>query len=401
MKKIISVLQGHVSLFGKQISNFCKDSMNNILDSSQSHLTLFAEGYHKDRDRMPTTPFIPDSDRITVDLENLKGVKATESRIRFAATLIRGSDELPCLGIAVDPVRNPKLFNIKECLVDGYWLEEDEGILIGTGLSRDMGLKTGDTLTLRLIGDSSEDGFSWNAMDVVVRGIFDSNNPGIDRSVLFISLETARRALALEGGATEIALKLQQDDDRFISSVKTKLKTAVGHMSPGFEVFSWKELENTFLAVSQMKTRNSSIIIMVMLLIASVGIVNTMLMAVMERTREIGMLAAMGMKSREIMVLFILEGGFIGMIGSFCGCIIGGLISWLLQVYGMSLDSFGQTIIRMSEAIYPVKGTFYAHITLDTLGTVFVFGTAIATLASAWPARKAARMDPIRALRQI
>jgi putative ABC transport system permease protein len=133
------------------------------------------------------------------------------------------------------------------------------------------------------------------------------------------------------------------------------------------------------------------------------GIINTMLMAVMERTREIGMMAALGMKKSEIMKLFIFEGGFIGVFGSLLGCLLGGLASWYLEVEGWSMSFLARSpdMKRIMESVYPVKDLYYADLTFNTLLMTFLFGTAIAILASMYPARKAAKMNPIQALRHI
>ena len=378
-----------------------KDSMNNIINSQQSHLTIFSKGYYEKKDKLPLKPSIQHPETVIEKIDSIPGVMAVEERIRFGATIIRGSDELPCIGIAVSPQKNPHMFNIKESLVEGKWLAEDEAILIGRNMADDMGLKVGDLVTLRLITSMEDDLFSWNAIDVTVRGIFDTQNPGVDRSTLFIPLSIAQKALTLEDQATEIAIRLHEGTDSEIDLVKKGLEEKLDAVNQNMNLYSWKELESSFLSVSEMKTRNSAIIIMVMLIIAAVGIVNTMLMAVMERTREIGMIAALGMKRREIMALFIIEGGIIGIIGSFFGCIIGGLAAGYFELKGLSLDAFGETMTRMSESIYPVQGIFYADLTAGVLIKVFVFGTVISLLASAWPARKAARMDPISALRHI
>jgi putative ABC transport system permease protein len=127
-----------------------------------------------------------------------------------------------------------------------------------------------------------------------------------------------------------------------------------------------------------------------------------MLMAVMERTREIGMLSALGMKKWEIMTLFIFEGGFIGAIGSLLGCILGGLGSWYLEVKGWSIfSSFGETFQKLSQAVYPVKDVYYADLTLDVLVMTFLFGVAISVIAGFYPARKAAKLNPVEALKHI
>ena len=113
------------------------------------------------------------------------------------------------------------------------------------------------------------------------------------------------------------------------------------------------------------------------------------------------MLAALGMKKGEIKRLFILEGGFIGVIGSLLGCILGGLGAWYLEVEGISMAAFGKSYQDIAAAFYPVKNVFYGDLTLDVLVMTFVLGTLISVIASFYPARKAAKMNPTDALRHI
>ncbi|MCP5048379.1 MAG: ABC transporter permease, partial [bacterium] len=200
---------------------------------------------------------------------------------------------------------------------------------------------------------------------------------------------------------TEIVVRLDSDDDDVVTEAQNRVRETLKSQNEDLEVVTWKDLAGTFLAISEMKTQRSGAIIMIMLLIASLGIINTMLMAVMERTREIGMMTAMGMKKSEIMGLFIFEGGFIGIIGALLGCILGGLGAWYLEVYGWSLAAFGKSMQKMSSSMYPVKDVFYADLTIDVLLMTFGFGIMISVLASFYPARKAAKMDPVDALRHI
>jgi len=274
-------------------------------------------------------------------------------------------------------------------------------MLVGKNLAEDIGLSVGDLVTVRMITAAGEEDFSWNALDLEVKGIFDSGNPTVDSGRIILPLDRAREGLSLDSGATEIVVRLNSDNDKVVSIAQRRIKEILKSQNATFEVVTWKDLAGTFLAVSKMKTQRSAIIILIMLVIASIGIINTMLMAVFERTREIGMLAAMGMKKSEIMKLFIFEGGFIGVIGSLLGCILGGLGSWYLEVHGWSMESMGETFKDVSQAIYPIKNYYYADLTMDVLIIIFIFGVVIAMLASVYPARKAAKLDPIDALRHI
>jgi putative ABC transport system permease protein len=200
---------------------------------------------------------------------------------------------------------------------------------------------------------------------------------------------------------TEMVIRLNVEDnsDPKIEILKKDFEKILRKQNADLEAFSWKELAGEFLMISKMKTRNSSLIIFIMLIIASMGIVNTMLMAVLERTREIGMLSAMGMRKAEIIILFLFEGGIIGAIGSLLGCILGGLGGWYLEVHGWKLGT--DVFHDFMAAFYPLKNVFYADLTLDVLIMTFVLGTAIAVVTSFYPALKAARLNPVEALRHI
>ncbi|MCP4217589.1 MAG: ABC transporter permease, partial [bacterium] len=335
-------------------------------------------------------------------LESVPGIKAYEKRIRFGAGLIKGMDELPCIGMAVEPEKDPLLFNIKQNIIEGSWLEAgDEQIVIGKDLADDIGLAVGDFVTLRMITSSDRDDFNWNAMDMEIKGIFDCGHPKVDSGWIIMPIVTAREGLALENEATEIVIRLDSDTDSAIASAQAGINASLAAIEGKYRVVSWKDLAGEFLAISESKNRNSVVIVMVILFIASMGIINTMLMAVMERTREIGMLTALGMKRKEIIRMFLYESGIIGVMGAVMGCLIGGLLSWYLEVYGFSLLAMGKTFSKLSASTYPVKDVFYAYVTADVLLTTFIYGTAVAVLAGLYPARKAADLDAVEALRHI
>jgi putative ABC transport system permease protein len=381
-----------------------QQSISNIINCQTSHIKIFKKGYFDRKDKLPMDLTITGAEELQVLIGEIQDVRATENRIFFGASLIKGVDELPCLGVAIETEKDPDLFNIKESILEGEWLRPGEAkVLIGKGLAKDIGLKVGDLITVRMITSSEEDDFSWNAMDLEVKGIFESGNPTVDNMRIIVPLKTAQEGLSLGTDVTEIVVRLKSGDDRVIERVMVGIRERLKSKNLNLEVYSWKDLAGDFLMISQMKSKGTGMIVFILLFIASMGIINTMLMAVMERTREIGMMAALGMKKSEIMKLFIFEGGFIGVFGSLLGCLLGGLVSWYLEVEGWSMSFLARSpdMKRIMESVYPVKDLYYADLTFNTLLLTFLFGTAIAILASMYPARKAAKMNPIQALRHI
>jgi putative ABC transport system permease protein len=375
-----------------------KQSMYNIIDSQTGHLKIFAQGYFEKKDDLPLELTIDNPQKIKALLRNNNEIQGTESRILFMATLIKGLDEIPCIGVAVEPESDPIVFNIKESLREGRYLEpSDQKVLVGSNLAEDLGLNVGEEIVIRMF--SSTEDYVWNAMDLEIKGIVDTPNPMVNSQNIFIPLALAQESLSLGGKATEITIRLKEDTQ--IPPVQSSIQKILSLLEGNYEVFSFNELESGYNEVLRMKSRIQAIIPLIMLLIASLGIINTMLMAVLERTREIGMMAAMGMRKLEVLRLFIYEGALIGFFGSLAGCVLGAIGGWYFEVKGMSFSSFGEEMIDIMETSFPIKDVFYGDLTLGILLFTLVFGTTVAILASIYPAYKAVRVEPIKALRHV
>ncbi len=172
----------------------------------------------------------------------------------------------------------------------------------------------------------------------------------------------------------------------------------LSHLLPGYEIDSWKTLNPEITDTMQIKEVFTMIFGLVVLIIASIGILNLMLMAVFERTREMGVLAALGWKGNQIMALFLLEGTFIGVIGA----MIGGVLSWLI------VTSLGKTGIDIGyaqeiggEAIALLGRFLYPTISLLSIIKYMLIVIIIAALASIIPAWQASKNEPAQSLHHL
>ncbi|NIO48040.1 MAG: FtsX-like permease family protein [Candidatus Aminicenantes bacterium] len=371
-------------------------AMDNIINSQTAHLKILAAGYFEKKDEVPLEFTIDEPQEIKSLLKNNRDIQGIESRVLFQASIISGMDELPCMGVAIEPEIDPLVFKIKDSIIDGRFLEPSESkIILGSGLARDLGLKVGDDCTLRIFF-SIED-FIWNALDLEIAGIAKTENPMVNRGTVFIPLSLAQEALSLENSVTELAVRIE--DRRRLLEVRESIEGRLASLSKDYEVVSFEEYASDFKELMRMRSRMQALIPLMMILIATLGIVNTMLMAVMERTREIGMLAAMGMRKMEVMLVFIFEGALIGIFGSFAACVIGGLGGWWLEAKGFSLAFLGEEIAEMVSFL-PME-VYKGDLTAGTLIFTFILGTVISILASLYPAYKAVKLDPIQALRHV
>jgi putative ABC transport system permease protein len=371
-------------------------AMDNIIDYQTAHLKILASGYFEEKDEVPLEFTIDEPQEIKSLLKDNQLIKGVESRILFQASIISGMDELPCLGVAIEPEIDPLVFNIKDSIKEGRFLEPSESkIIIGSGLARDLGLEVGDDCTLRIFF-SIED-FIWNALDLEIIGIAKTGNPMVNRGTVFIPLSIAQEALSLENKTTELAIRIE--DRKQLLKVRNSIESRLATLNKDYEVVSFEEYAADFRELMRLRSRIQALIPLMMILIATLGIVNTMLMAVMERTREIGMLAAMGMRKKEVMLIFIFEGALIGIFGSLAACVIGGLGGWWLEAKGFSLAFLGDKITDIVSFL-PME-VYKGDLTAGTLLFTLIFGTVISILASFYPAYKAVKLDPIQALRHV
>lgn len=375
-----------------------KQTINNIVDCQTGHIKVLAEGYFAKKEEFPLQYTIQNPENLIAFLSEREDIHGVESRILFMATIISGLDELPCIGVGVEPQLDPLVFNIKDSMTEGSYLEpSDHMVIIGSKLAEDLDLAVGDVVVIRMF--SSTEDFVWNALDLEIKGIFESPNPMVNSKNIFIPITLAQESLGLEGKATEIAIRLNNIDE--IKSIQTSLQETLPSVGGPYQVFSFDQIESDFAEAMKFKTQTQALIPLIMLLIATLGIVNTMLMAVLERTREIGMLVAMGMKRIEVMLLFIFEGAFIGLFGSFVGCLIGALGGWYFETKGFDMTSFGKEFSDLAASSFPIKDVFYGDLTIGILVFTLIFGTCVAVLASIYPAYKAVKIEPIRALRYV
>ena len=372
-------------------------AMDSIINNQTAHLKILAPGYFEEKDEVPLEFTIDEPQRLKSLLKDNKEIQGIESRILFQASIISGMDELPCLGVAIEPEADPFVFKIKDSITDGRFLESSEPkIILGSGLAQDLGLQVGDEVVLRMFL-STED-FIWNALDMEITGIAKTENPTVNRMTVFIPLSIAQEALSLGNRVTELAIRIE--DKNQLLDVKDSIQKRLASLDTDYEVMSFQEYASDFVELMKMRSRIQVLIPLMMILIASLGIVNTMLMAVLERTREIGMLAAMGMRKMEVMLVFIFEGAIIGFFGSLAACVIGGLGGWYLETKGFSMAFMGKELTDKLLSFLPME-VFYGDLTTGTLLFTLALGIVVSILASLYPAYKAVRLDPIQALRHV
>jgi len=352
------------------------------------NLQVHARGFRAKANRLPLLP-LEDPDAVIQAARAQPNVVAATKRIVTAGIVSSHSHALPVSITAIEPAIEAPLSLQAEHITQGRFLSDDDGdaILIGQALAERLHVGLGDNVTL--LGRSKNELMRQHTMTIV--GIYDLNTPEVEKGSVFIPLIDAQTLYNLRGQATEAAIFMQQvgTEDSAMSTLQAQL--------PNYEVDSWQTLRPEIRQTLDSKLAFTSFIGLVVLIIAGIGILNLMLMAVFERTREMGVLAALGMKGRQIMGLFLLEGVFIGIVGAIIGCGLGALLlGWLGQV-GIDLSAAS----GMSEVMALMGDRLYPTITLADLLSRGLLVIVIAAIASLYPSWQASRQEPAQALHHV
>jgi ABC-type lipoprotein release transport system permease subunit len=223
---------------------------------------------------------------------------------------------------------------------------------------------------------------------MTIVGIYDVGVADIEKRTVYISLQEAQELYGLPGQATEVMVSLQRmgQEDEVVAAIQPQL--------PGYEIDTWKtafpEMEQTI----EMKNSVMDMFGVVILAIAGIGILNLLMMAVYERSREIGILGALGMKPRQITFLFLIEGALMGVVGVALGAALGVGMNFLLGRVGIDYSQFAS----ITEYTALISGRIYPTLGLEKLLQRAIIAVVIAVLAAYYPAYEAAHKEPAKAL---
>jgi len=356
------------------------------------NVLIHAPGYRDKASRLPMLP-LEDTGAVLAAVRTRPNVLAASRRINTSG-LISDRDASQAVNItAIEPQIEAPVSLAAENIIAGRFLtpEDGENIVIGQALAEHLHVSVGDRVSL--LG-RREDG-SMRQRSVTIVGIFDLGLGEVEKNLVYMNLPTAQRLYNLRGQVTEVAIVMEEigQEDALINAIAPRL--------PNYEVDSLYTLRPEFSEALAADRIMGLLTGGIMLLMAGIGILNLMLMAVFERTREMGVLAALGMKSRQIMGLFILEGAFIGLVGAVIGCIAAWLLVMAVGRTGIDFSSFVEGLEDAGE-IYALMGSrLYPHIS----GTIIVlYGLAavfVGALASLFPAWQASQNEPAESLHHV
>jgi ABC-type lipoprotein release transport system permease subunit len=366
----------------------------NTVKLQGGHVQVHAPGFREKANRMPLLPLVDPGAAVEAALAQPE-VIAVSQRIETGGMVSSREGTLSVAITGIEPEQEAPVSLVAENVVQGRWLEGDDEdvLLIGQAMAERLEVTVGDRVTL--VGRATHQQMRRRTMTIV--GIYDLGIPDVEKSLVYVSLLEAQTLFDLRDQATEVAVHLEQVGQE--PPVVKRLQTAL----PGYEVDAWDTLDPTTKEMMELEGQIMNMFGLVILLIAGIGILNLMLMVVFERTREIGLLAAMGLKRRETVVLFLLEGVLVGLLGALAGSVLGGVIGayfgrvgidWLALYGGMDVGEVSPLIGLMGDRLY-------LRIGIGVLAGRALTVGVIAALASLYPAWQASRREPAEALHYV
>lgn len=379
---IVAIAAGYaaVGLFGGYIANVYSGLKEQAVRGERlGHLTIYKQGMLQEG-RLKPRKYLFSSDevrRIRDVLEKYDGVRLLTPRLPISGILSQGTSSTIFIGEGVVAADLPVL---RGDLPGDYGgrLEPDHptGIAMSAEMARLLNLKRGDEATLITSTFSGQA----NAMDAEIVDIFNTGNAGTNDKMVLVPFRYAQQLMDTEG--VERFVVLLDDYDR-TDVAQTELTQLLRTAGVNVEIKNWRELSSFYLQVRNLFNMIFTFIFSIVLIVIVMSIVNTMSMTVVERTREIGTLRALGLRRTGIVTLFTVEGALLAVVGAAIGLALSMLVAFAVNTAGISY-----TPPNSSNAVPLQVDLDYAQMTM-----VFAVAAVLAAVAAAWPAARASRRE--------
>ena len=367
-------------------------SNNNLKDAETADGKILTPTAFEDVKFYPLNNRINDTNNIISIVDKLGGKASTRVVINgdmiFTDEYFPLSGSTPILFTSVNLETDNNAFNIfkERFLVEGRFMNpEADEVVIGSWLAEDTGAEVGDwfTISAKTASDGDNPGF-FQTIDVQIVGLVKVENPMINRQVVYYPLDMADFYLDLYGSVTEIAVRIPFGED--LNQFKKRINK---ELPEGLKFYTWKDIASDYVKLLETETGGSAVILLLIVLIALVGITNTMLMTINERQRELGMMRALGMSEKDIRVAFMYEAAGIGFIGSVIGLILGIIINIPMVNYGIDYSAF----MRNTDMGYKISAYMKGSWNIHSYFIAFIVGIIIPVVVAIFPTKKAIKKN--------
>ena len=333
--------------------------------------------------------FIPDADKLNQEISQIPGVVGVSNRIVIFSMVASAETGTGVKIVGIHPEQEKRTSKMSERIREGnYFAEERKNqVLIGQKLAEKLKIKLNSKVVITLL--DIDNNITYGAFRVT--GIFNTVNNAFDESNIFAHFDDLARLIDLPSGVChEIAILVEDND--VVESMKSVVENNT--RGQGLEVMTWLELSPEMSYLTEAMDIMIYVFILIILLALLFGIINTMLMVVLERVKEIGMLMAVGMNKMRIFFMILLETVFLSLTGGIIGVIAGALIAKYFETRPINLAAWADAYTDLGYDPF-----VYTNLNASLIVNVTLLVILTGILASLYPAYKALQNDPSEALR--
>lgn len=380
-----------VGLFGLLVyygisNGFINEMVEVSIELELGHVQVTNEGYYQHP--VQSNSFKPGSSLVE-RIESVPGVRAAAGRIS-AAVLVNSAEKSNRVDlVGIDPERESRITAIKSVIAEGEYLSSGKNgkIVIGRKLAEHLGVGLGDKLVV-MAQDSEND---LQSRLFRVGGIFESNSPLWEKSAAFVTLGVMRELLGRPDELTAILVRANRETN--LEPIVAGIDSVVAGEANGLDVLDWKEVSPLLAQSIEMFDSFIWVFYLIIYLAMAFGVVNIMLMAVLDRTRELGVMRAVGTTPGQVMAMVLLEASLLGLAGVIAGGGAAWLVNGYLEVNGLDLGRWagGMEFMGLGSVIHPrIEPKEWLVSLLSAEAAVIV--------SSIWPAWRSARIEPVQAI---
>lgn len=398
MITITAISFGLASLiyFGAINDGFNEQMVRSSVGLMMGHIQIHQKGYH---DEPGVEKFISRPQRYLEKLRDLPYDIKYAPRVKIQGLISSPENSSGIYILGIQPDAEAKVSTLKRGIIEGEYLApgdtNSKSILIGKSVAKSLKVGLGNKV---VVMTQASDG-SLGAVALKVTGIFKTGIPDMDKGVAYIPIETAKELLAYKDAITEIVVSVDRAEN--VNAARNLILEKFSAIDPNagasLEVLTWEEIAPDIVQLVKMNDISMYIILGILFAVVMLGIINTLLMSIFERMRELGIVMAIGTSPAYVVLMIILEAIFIGLIGIALGVALGVSITAYHGRTGIDFADYSEALsmfLAFDTILYPV-------LRLKTLSifTLTVFFTTI--MASVYPAIKAGRLKPVEAIHHV
>jgi putative ABC transport system permease protein len=372
--------------------------INSSIKINTGHLQIQAQGYHKNN-KMRLV--VPDPQPITRALDQMPEVAAYTCRGRTFALVSSAHRTYGAMVVGIDPDKEARVSTLRQIIRQGHYLSKPTtngnlaGALVGRLLARNLKISLGDEITV--LGQGRDGSVA--ATVLAVQGLYASGIDEFDRSAIHIPMATFQEVFAMEGAVHEIVVLGR--DLASVPLIKAGIDPLLKKIGgdPPLVALDWDELMPGLRQAIRMDLVSGLISYLILIMVVAFSILNTFLMAILERTREFGVMMAMGAKPGRLTRLVLTESALMTLVGVATGIVSGYLLTWYFKIHGIDLANLAGSSEILRQ--YGIPSRLYPQLTFISVASGPAAVCVITLLAALYPALKIRRLKPVDAMSHV